>query len=86
MKYGGIILARERLNKEERTLGWIITSVIVLVFAVGLFFEYNWWRGASIVTAVAGMAIILTSFRFYAKRIRAEEPKAHSMEVESDAE
>ncbi len=84
MKYGGITLAQNGLSKEERTLGWIIASVVVLVFAVGLFFEYNWWRGASIVTAVAGMAIILTAFRFYARRMRAEEPNAHSMEVEGD--
>jgi Rieske Fe-S protein len=71
------------LSKEEKGLGVIIAAVVVLVFAIGLFFEYNWWRGASIVTAVAGMAIIFIAFRAIGKsKKKAAPPEEVIPEVE----
>jgi len=58
---------RAELSKGEKRLGVVIAAVVVVVFGVGLFFEYNWWRGASIVTAVGGIAVIFIAFRMYRK-------------------
>lgn len=70
---------RQGLSREERILGMVIAAVIVVVFTVGLLFEYTWWRGASIVTAVVGMAAIFIAFRVHGRRIRAEESKPRPM-------
>ena len=64
---------RHELSREEKILGGIIAVTIMVVFVVGLYFEYTWWRGASIVTAVGGMAIIFLAFKFYARKARGEQ-------------
>lgn len=61
---------RHELSREEKILGAIIAATIVVVFAVGLYFEYTWWRGASIVTAVGGMLIIFLAFRLYGRKVK----------------